>query len=171
MTTFRTLTMRTALRDAALAKLEDGWLYLPNEDDPTLDTLCLLLGLDSDEDPLLKANEYGFMQEGLDTATIADVVEAARQFQNPPSDELMLESFIYYWRFDAWLPEPGASAPLTGEDARHLAERNFYDSLGSERPDVPCKSHACQRGAVKYSVFCRTHHFEMIRKMPCPFSD
>jgi hypothetical protein len=171
MTTIRKLTMRSALRSAASGKLEDGWLYLPNEDDPDLETPCLLIDLDSDEDPLIKASELGFTQEGLDTETIVGTCHAASQFKKNPSDELLLESFIYYWRFDAWLPKPGAPKPLTGEEAQLRDERNFYVSLGEERADVICKTDDCQRGAVKYSVFCRVHHFEMIRKLPCPFWD
>lgn len=48
--------------------------------------------------------------------------------------------------------------------------RTFYDSLGAERADVACKSSECSRGAIEYSVFCRVHHYENLRKCSCPFS-
>lgn len=50
-------------------------------------------------------------------------------------------------------------------------DRKFYDLLGEERGDVPCRGDSCGRGAVKHSVFCRAHHFESVWKRPSPFSD
>ncbi len=50
--------------------------------------------------------------------------------------------------------------------ARH---REFFDSLDPERPDVPCRTDGCTRGAIPLSIFCRAHHFESIFKMKCPF--
>ncbi|WP_426169040.1 DUF7716 domain-containing protein [Pseudoduganella sp. R-34] len=168
-TSVRSLTMRFALRAAAAAKLEDGWLYLPCDKNPSLDSACLLVVSDSDDDPQAIASEHGFPSEGLDTPTIEDTVNAARQFQDSPSDELMLESFIYYWRFDAWLPEPGAPEPPPWEEAKLKWDREFFDSLGAERPTEPCHAEGCPRGAIHHSVLCWIHHFEMIRKEPCPF--
>jgi hypothetical protein len=49
------------------------------------------------------------------------------------------------------------------------ADRAFYDSLGDERPDSPCKREGCGRGAVRLSVFCRVHHFAVVMRRPCPF--
>jgi hypothetical protein len=76
--------------------------------------------------------------------------------------------------------QPGYHAPLS--DAEELARRDnaermtremdqkFYDSLGEERPEIPCKREGCQRGAVHFSVFCRPHHFETVNKKPSPFN-
>ena len=50
-------------------------------------------------------------------------------------------------------------------------DRQFYDSLGAERPEVPCASRGCSRGAVLFSVLCRCHHFEQVRGKPCPFAE
>lgn len=164
--------MRFALRAAAVRKLEDGWLYLPGPDKPELDTTCLLVATaDSDEDSQTIASERGFPQEGLDTPTIEDTSDAARQFQDPPSDELLLESFIYYWRFDAWLPSPDAPEPEPWEETKLKLDREFFDALGTERPDVSCSEKGCARGAIHHSVLCRVHHFESIKKEPCPFVD
>lgn len=50
-------------------------------------------------------------------------------------------------------------------------ERDFYDSLGPEDRARPCRKEGCDRGTVKFSAFCRPHHFESLRKQPCPFDD
>lgn len=50
-------------------------------------------------------------------------------------------------------------------------DRSFYDQLGSENLDSPCRTPGCSRGTVRFSVLCRPHHFESIRKKPCPFND
>ncbi|QYF94898.1 hypothetical protein KY495_06880 [Massilia sp. PAMC28688] len=168
MTTSRSLTMRLALRAAAAGTLEGGWLFLPSSENPGLDTVCVLVTSDG-EDSASIASALGFPQEGLDTSTIEDTASTARQFQDAPSDELLLESFVYYWRFDAWLPEPGASEPPPWEETKLRLDREFFDDLGAERHDVACKAEGCSKGAVQYSVLCRIHHFEMIRKEPCPF--
>jgi hypothetical protein len=105
----------------------------------------------------------------LDTATIADTATNARQFRNPPTDDLLLEAFVYYWRFDAWLPYPEAPDPPPWEEIKKREDREFFEVLGEERCDVPCRSKGCTRGAINHSVFCRVHHYEMIKKEPCPF--
>ncbi len=57
-----------------------------------------------------------------------------------------------------------------GTASRLRAAREFYDSLGEERSSHPCRKPGCNRGAVKLSVLCRIHHFEVVRG-PCPFDD
>jgi hypothetical protein len=163
--------MRFALRAAAIGRLEQGWLYLPSSEKPQLETVCLIVDADPDDDSESLACAQGFPQEGLDTATIEDTAKAARQLENPPSDELLLESFVYYWRFDAWLPSPGAADPPPWEETKKKLDREFFEALGVERSDVPCRSGGCQRGAIHQSVLCRIHHYEMIKKEPCPFTE
>lgn len=113
----------------------------------------------------------GYPVEGLDSDSIAEIVIGARQLVDAPSDELLLEAFVYYLRFDAFLPYAGAPDPPPVEEIQLAADREFYASLGDERPAVRCRAPRCQRGAVELSVFCRVHHFEMIRKKACPFRD
>ncbi len=48
-------------------------------------------------------------------------------------------------------------------------QRDFYDTLGPEDPDRPCRHEGCSRGSVKFTAFCRPHHFENLYKQPCPF--
>jgi hypothetical protein len=76
--------------------------------------------------------------------------------------------------------QPGSHPPLSEAELRKRREnaermtreqdRIFYDSLGDERADFPCRHGGCQRGAVQFSVFCRPHHFESLTKRACPFS-
>lgn len=80
---------------------------------------------------------------------------------------------------EPWQPgyEPPVSDVEWEERRKHAEEltlrldRGFYEVLGVERTDVPCRSPDCQRGAIHQSVFCRVHHFESLRGKPCPFSD
>lgn len=162
--------MRQALREAAERQLEDGWIYFADASNPGLDTVCLLV-LSSEDDTQSVAEELGYAYEGLDTPTMEGTASAAQQFQAAPSDALLLESFIYYWRFDAWLPEPGAPEPPPWDETKLKLDREFFDQLGAERPGVPCRDEGCEKGAVQLSVFCRVHHFEMVRKYPCPFGE
>jgi len=172
MNRLRQTTLGLALRSALKNKLEDAWLYLKDNSTPTPDTICLIVpDTDSEIDSEELAASHGFPQEGLNTQTLEGVALCAARFQNPPPDNLLVESFIYYWRFDAWLPEPGAPEPLTGDAAIQTEYRRFYDLLGPERTNVACKKPGCNRGAIGLSIYCRPHHFEMIQHTQCPFDD
>jgi hypothetical protein len=74
-----------------------------------------------------------------------------------------------------WLPGNGyVQTPEHEAETRAWQlkqDRAFYDVLGAERPDVPCRADGCSRGAVELSIFCRPHHFEMVQKRRCPFED
>jgi hypothetical protein len=50
-------------------------------------------------------------------------------------------------------------------------DREFYEVLGRERPSIPCRTEGCTRGAIQFSVLCRVHHFESVKKRPCPFQN
>lgn len=54
-------------------------------------------------------------------------------------------------------------------DAMYESNKEFYDQLGDEIENEQCKEPGCTRGRIYYGVFCRIHHFEMIRKIRCPF--
>jgi hypothetical protein len=56
-------------------------------------------------------------------------------------------------------------------DALARMDRDFYDSLGEERSDAPCRSDGCTRGAIVHSVLCRPHHFASVKKRPSPYQD
>ena len=74
------------------------------------------------------------------------------------------------WAAGSFPPEILAARVAEAEAASEQSERAFYDSLGAERAAVPCRAPGCGRGAIIYSVFCRTHHCEQLWKRPCRFS-
>jgi hypothetical protein len=94
------MTLRDVLRAALSKNLPSGWVYLPGSDELLLDTPCLLLRDDPDAEldergvPLSAVNQ-GFPTEGLDNTTIQDTAEWARQFIDPPPDDLLLASYAY----------------------------------------------------------------------------
>jgi hypothetical protein len=165
----RITTISEALRAALSKNLEGCWLYLRSAENPCVNSECILVPY-TEEEPEIVASSHGFVQEGLDRDTLEDVAGVASQFVPAPSDELLLESFIYYWRFDAWLPFPGAPEPPPADVIAQNEARKFYDSLGAERASVKCRAQGCDKGAVPFSVLCKKHHFEMVRKIPCPFT-
>ena len=76
---------------------------------------------------------------------------------------------------EPWLEGDGIAPPTAAERGEHDAwrrdyDRAFYDQLGPERPGTTCAASGCARGAVRASLFCRTHQFENVRRRPCPFS-
>jgi hypothetical protein len=168
-------TLGATLEDAREGRLAQGWLYFPKADELRLDTPCMLvtdpdLPRDDRRVPLV-AKEHGFEVEGLDHQTIDDVVAWARAFQDPPAASLMLEGFVYYWKYDAFPEAPGAGPPPPWEETRRRLDREFYDALGTERLSTSCRQEGCARGSIELSVMCRAHHFEMVKKRPCPFTD
>ena len=56
-------------------------------------------------------------------------------------------------------------------DPRLKSDREFYELLGPERQDEPCRRQNCGRGRISHSIFCRAHHFEHLLGRSCPFSD
>jgi len=68
-------------------------------------------------------------------------------------------------------PEERAELVRKAEEATLASFRTFYDRLGPERVEVPCRHPGCKKGAITHGLFCRVHHFEMIYHRPCPFQD
>ena len=167
--------LRDILRRAC-SGLEQGWLFLPQGGIWNLDTPGQIIDIDEldpselDEDGTPTWTARDSLCITLDAATIEDIAAYAENLEEPPSDQLLLESFVYYFEHDAFLPQPGYQPP-SPEESMALIDRKFYDVLGAERADVPCKKQNCTRGAIVNSVYCKVHHFEMIQKKPCPFAD
>jgi hypothetical protein len=165
-------TLRAVLRQALQNRLSDDlWLYLPETPTLHLDTPCLLLDVDpdgqmDDRGIPIAAIRDGFPNEGLDGATLKSAGEWVVKFQDPPSDELLFESFVYYLRFDAFLPAPGAPDPPPWEDVRARLDSEFIARLGPEDPTRPCRRPSCTRGAVRFSALCAAHHFENVHRRP-----
>lgn len=74
------------------------------------------------------------------------------------------------WVEGSFPPEVLALRAAEAAAATERSERVFYDSLGTERPEVPCRKAGCTRGAITYSVLCRTHHCEQLWRRPCRFT-
>lgn len=104
----------------------------------------------------------------LPQVSVQRVVELWQKLVGREFDELEREPW-----------QPGPRPPLSPEarDAREkmiadwqrAQDSAFYDSLGVERPSVPCRADGCTRGSVPLSVFCRRHHFENVKGRSCPF--
>lgn len=175
MATSEVVVLRDLLRAALREDLPEGWVYLPASAKLDLTTPVLLLtdadDLEDDEGDIPRAaSDRGFPREGLDTPTLVSIARGTTQFASPPSDHLLLEAFLYYHKLDAFLPRPGAPHPPPAAEILQNLDRKFYDSLGPERADVPCREPGCSRGAVAYSVLCRPHHFENIKRKVSPFT-
>ena len=59
---------------------------------------------------------------------------------------------------------------LTFNIRRNGEDEKFYQSLGSEIGPEICSHEGCERKRISLSVMCSSHHFEMVRRKPCPFS-
>lgn len=77
---------------------------------------------------------------------------------------------------DPWRPGDRIRADLElaalraqAEAVTLAADRKFFDLLGNEDPAKPCRKEGCTRGRIQYSALCKAHHFEQLRKKPCPF--
>jgi hypothetical protein len=168
------MTLRGIFQQAKRRALPHGWLYLPADTkwSPATEGHLLDLSkeeLDADETPLIAKRLK--LQETLDVATIEQAVDWADQLAGKADDSARLEIFTYYVKFDAFPNTLGAPDPPPVEDVINKRDRQFYDSLGAERPGTKCRHDGCNRGTTRLSVFCRIHQFEQVKKKPCPFQD
>ena len=135
-----------------------GWLYLPRESRTwTPQTPAVVLN-DEETNELqgeADARDYG---PTVDDGTLLSIVADAQDRFDIDSSEGLVEALVYYVRFDCFLPEVGTPDPPKVTEAQHHQDRRFYEVLGPESPDVPCRA-GCRRGAITQSVFCRAHHW------------
>ncbi len=96
---------------------------------------------------------------------------------------LSLPSFVVGTRYSSFESEPnptglsaadmlkpaGAPLPPSADEKQRRRDLQFYDRLGTEDVSRMCHREGCERGTVKMSNFCRSHHFEMIFRRTCPF--
>jgi len=150
------------------------WLYLSGDDSQwTLDTEAVLFDPSEfdrhmDESVLPESFIQRGLRETLDALTVKACVEWADQLVGCPDDTVRLESFLYYYRFDAFLPKVGAPNPPPWEETRRKLDLEFYDKLMEDQQRL-CKHEGCGRRAVQFGIFCKRHHFEMIKSRACPF--
>ena len=168
------MTIREIFQRGKSRTLPEMWLYLPPELEWTLDTDGTFLDWeseekDSDEIPLIAKRKN--LRETLDKSAIEEVVDWADRLAGRVDDTARLDVFRYYFRFDAFPDKLEAPDPPSRDEIIQQIDRKFYDSLGTEDMNAKCRQEGCNRGTTKFSVFCRIHHFEQIRKKPCPFQD
>jgi len=167
------MTLREIFQHSAEFSKSD-WLCLPNEENLSLETEAAMAKIEFDEEndeevlpAALLAKKFA---STIDAQTLEDVVNWADRLAGKRDEKVRLESLRYYLRFDAFLPKIGASDPPSSDVIMLKLDKEFYDILGEEDADKKCRNENCVRGVVKFSVFCRVHHFEMIKKKPCPFT-
>jgi hypothetical protein len=168
------MKLREVFQHAKRRTLPGDWLYLPADAEWTLDTDGIFLDgedeeKDVDEVPVVAKSKN--LRETLDDQTIEQIVDWADKLAGKEDDAARLDVFCYYFKFDSVPDKLHAPDPPPVEIIRLQRDREFYDSLGSERTDARCRHEGCPRGTTKFSVFCRTHQFEKVKKRPCPFQD
>jgi hypothetical protein len=166
------MTLREVFEMAKRRNIPEGWLYLPANSAWELETEGLLLDQefedkDRDEVPLVAKKQS--LAETVDAETIVQVVDWADRLAGRRDDLARLDVFRYYCRFDAFPDRLGAPDPPPATEVRRLLDLKYFESLGAERPETKCQADGCDLGAIPMSVFCRRHHFEQIKKRPCPF--
>ncbi|HEY1709659.1 MAG TPA: hypothetical protein VGG10_15430 [Rhizomicrobium sp.] len=133
-----------ALRAAGKGEAPKGWVFLP-DGEVSANTICaIFVGVGAGSVRLL-ATQLGFPKYGLDTGFLKIVVEGAEG-----GDEELVQEYLAQLNCD------------------EKSSARFYEALGEERADVPCRKPYCLKGAVALSVLCRKHHFEEIKQRPSP---
>jgi len=152
------------------------WLLIHGEaEDLGLSTDCVLSRVEVDEDSedLEEIIPQEFADRGLwstiEFATVKDCIGHGDRLAGGPNDEAAAEIIRYYIRFDAFPESLSAAEPPSPEIIQERLDREFFDSLGVERPDTHCRAPGCTRGVVEFSAFCARHHFESVKKRTCPF--
>lgn len=162
------------LRNAEKGNLPEGWLFIEKTEGKwSVDSKGMIIDMDSldedeFEDDVPKIAIENSLVETFDDQTIEGIAKGAKVIENPVSDDTLIEAFNYYFDYDAFLPEKGF-VPLPNDEWQNKQDLDFYDSLGDESEEKQCKKDECSRGVVKFSPFCRIHHFEMIQNRKCPF--
>ncbi|WP_250464769.1 DUF7716 domain-containing protein [Microbulbifer litoralis] len=96
----------------ASEQLEEGWLYLPKDEAWSLDTLGLMIDIEALEDGDMDENDVPvFAKENglmftLEAGVIESIVLYAEGLGYESSDIFLLESFLYYYKYDAFLSAP-----------------------------------------------------------------
>jgi hypothetical protein len=159
----------------SLSSAPAGWLVLPAGEEWGFGTDALMVELDGADTDQAVEDDDRVMVGGREFVPVVDghtlhaICQGAARLQRQPSDATLLEAFSYYVRFDAFLPFVGAPDPPPFEEIVRRQDVEFWELLGAEDPDRPCRRDGCMRGAVRFSVLCKVHHFESVKHKPCPF--
>lgn len=154
----------------------EDWLFISGDAaDLNLDTDCDLgvVEIDEDSEDLDEIIPEDFQSRDLystiDYLAVKDSIEWADRLAGRQDDDAAAEIIRYYIRFDAWPDKLGAPDPPPADEIIARLDREFYDTLGPEQEGTTCRRDGCERGTVKFSPLCAAHHFESIKKKPCPF--
>jgi hypothetical protein len=152
------------------------WLLIQGDAaDLNLATDCALSRVEIDENSsdLREIIPPEYLKRGfrstIDHETVRDCIRWADRLSGRQDDEAAAEIIRYYIRFDAWPETLGAPDPPPPEEIIKRLDREFYAALGPEQPGTQCRHEGCGRGTTRFSVFCRVHQFEQVKKKPCPF--
>ena len=65
-----------------------------------------------------------------------------------------------------WL---NSNQPFTYALKQEREDQEFYEQLGDGVEEDVCQQEGCGDKRIRYSVMCRKHHFEMVRRRECLF--
>jgi hypothetical protein len=71
---------------------------------------------------------------------------------------------------EPWLPGYTSKLIPPPPDPKDI-HQDFWNVLitAERKPNLICNADQCEENPIGLSVFCPKHHFEMIKKIPCPF--
>src|SRR4051812_48701357 len=113
------MILREIFHLAKARKLPKQWLYLPADEEWTLNTEGTFVDPDSEANgsdgvPLVAKRQN--LREGLDDDTIEQVVDWADRLAGVEDDLARLDVFKYYHKFDAFPDKLGAPDPPPFEE-------------------------------------------------------
>lgn len=154
----------------------EDWLFISgNAIDLRLDTDCALAAIEIDEDSedleeIVPADlRHCGLRSTIDYETVKASIDWADHLAGRQDDSAAADIIRYYIRFDAWPDTLESPDPPPAEEIIARLDLEFFESLGPERERTTCRREGCSQGAVAFSAFCARHHFESIKKKPCPF--
>lgn len=152
------------------------WLLIHGEAEElglSTDSVLSRVDVDEDSEDLEEIIPQEFADRGLwstiEFETVRNCIAWGDRLADGPSDEAAADVIRYYIRFDAFPESLGASDPPSPDVIQEKLDREFFESLGEERSGTHCRASNCSRGAVGFSAFCARHHFESVKRRPCPF--
>jgi len=154
----------------------DNWLYIVGSAQRlTLETEADLGCPEFDEGSDEEITPVGFAKRGLqstiDVQTVEECIEWADRLSGSKDSKAVLDVIRYYICFDAFPERLNSPDPPPRDEILRRIDREFCDKLGAENFTQKCRSDGCDRGAVKFSLYCRHHHFENVQKRDYPFED
>lgn len=82
--------------------------------------------------------------------------------------EEILSAFLIWAQSETdWLAVPVESE----EQTETREDREFWLALQEDAGTELCREPDCQRPKIRFGIFCRKHHFEMVKGRPAPESE